>query len=260
MTQKELYEQQIWKEAGAGASADFLGQREGALLQWVCSNTGNLPGASEIRVAELSVGDGQLSRALARTFLTARIDCVDISPSRLEYCRQLAAAASPSMAERMRFMKLNLDTEFGRLERTAYDMVIAIDVLEHVFDPFGFVKHCSEILKTGGRLFLRVPNIVYFKRRLAVLGGHLPITSSWFETPGSFQSWKDRHGWDGGHLHFFSKNALEWLLTGEGFRSLFWRDVGAKWETVRRIWPTMLFGNLAVFARKLSTVSNASAR
>ena len=210
-------------------------------------------------MAELSVGDGQLSRALARTFPRLMIDCVDIAPGRLEHCRQMAAAVSPAVAGRMRFLELNLDTEFARLERSLYDVVVAIDVLEHVFDPFHFVRQCHEILKPGGHLFLRVPNLTYFKRRLAVLCGRLPVTSSWFETPGSLQSWKDRHGWDGGHLHFFTRDALRWLLEGEGFECLCWRDVGARAENIRRVWPGMFFGNLAVSARKLSKISDASA-
>lgn len=259
MNPKELYEQQVRTGTSAAASATFLGQRETALLEWIRGSTGNVPKESEIRIVELSVGDGQLSRALVRNFYTAMIDCVDISPSRLERCRQMASEVSPSVVDRMRFLELNLDTDFDRLNRGHYDIVVAIDVLEHVFDPFHFVRHCRDILKPGGHLFLRVPNLAYIKRRFAILCGQLPVTSSWFETPGSFQSWKDRHGWDGGHLHFFTIGALRWLLAQEGFEYLSWRDVGATAEALRHIWPAMLFGNLAVCARKMSKRSDASA-
>lgn len=250
MNQQELYEQQVQKSADTIVPSAFLGPREAALCQWICSQVESVSGETEIRIAELSVGDGQLSRALARTINTTMIDCVDISPSRLEHCRKLALAESPSMINRMRFLELNLDTEFERLERGRYDAVVAIDVLEHVFDAFGFVRHCREILEPNGLLFLRVPNLTYFKRRLAVLCGRLPVTSSCFETPGSFQAWKERHSWDGGHLHFFTIGALEWLLAEEGFHRFSWRDVGASAETLRRVWPGMFFGNLAVCARK----------
>jgi 2-polyprenyl-3-methyl-5-hydroxy-6-metoxy-1,4-benzoquinol methylase len=259
VNQKELYEQQIRGGEDTNAPAIFLGRRESALLEWICRRVGSFPDKTEIRLAELSVGDGQLSRALPRTIPNSMIDCVDISPGRLEHCRRMAAALSPLLVDRMRFLELNLDTEFARLERGVYDVVVAIDILEHVFDPFHFVRNCREILKPGGLLFLRVPNLTYVKRRLAVACGRLPVTSSWFETPGCFRSWKERHGWDGGHLHFFTKHALEWLLASEGFQCLSWRDAGATAETARRIWPGMLFGNLAVCARKVSKRSDASA-
>jgi cyclopropane fatty-acyl-phospholipid synthase-like methyltransferase len=260
MDQQELYDRQLQGIAGANAPGIALGEREAALLGWICSRIGGTASKSDVRFAELSIGDGQLSRALVRTLPSVTVDCVDISPSRLEHSRQLALAESASMAGRMRFLELNLDTDFGRLERGRYDAIVAIDVLEHVFDVFGFVRHCSEMLTPGGWLFLRVPNIAYFKRRFEVLAGRLPITSSWFDTLGSFRSWKERYGWDGGHLHFFTIDALRWLLEEEGFQALAWRDVGARAESVRRVWPGMLFGNIAVSARKPRKLSDAPAR
>lgn len=251
MNQKELYEKQAKASAVESASDIPLGRREAALLDWISASLRGITPILEMRFAELSIGDGQLSRALARTIPTARFDCVDISPSRLECSRQMALAESVEMAARMHFLELNLDTEFGRMEREQYDVVIAIDVLEHVFDAFRFVRRCRELLKPDGWLFLRVPNLCYIKRRFAVFTGNLPITSSWFETPGSYRSWKERHGWDGGHLHFFTIAALRWLLEDEGFQCNAWRDIGAHGEAARRIWPGMLFGNIAVSARKL---------
>jgi predicted SAM-dependent methyltransferase len=136
---------------------------------------------------------------------------------------------------------------------------VAIDVLEHVFDAFGFVRNCRALLKPEGWLFMRVPNLCYIKRRFAVFAGNLPVTSSWFDSPGSYRSWKERHGWDGGHLHFFTIAALRWLLEDEGFQCHAWRDAGARAEAVRNLWPGMFFGNIAVAARKLDHPANALA-
>ena len=197
MDQKELYERQVSENSVSQATSASLGPRETALLKWTRGNIPIPPDGSKIRIAELSVGDGQLSRALAQALPSISIDCVDISSRRLDHCRQMARTLPSSVAERLRFLELNLDKQFDMLEGGGYDAVIAIDVLEHVFDPFAFVGQCARILKPEGSLFLRVPNLAYVKRRLALLGGQLPVTSSWFETPGSFQSWKDRHGWDG---------------------------------------------------------------
>ncbi len=259
MNQEELYEMQARVSAVKPAPDLRLGRREAALLDWISASVLGSARISRMHFAELSIGDGQLSRALARTIPGARIDCVDISPSRLAYSRQMALDESAAMADRMRFLELNLDTEFDRLERGRYDAVVAIDVLEHVFDAFGFVRNCRELLKPDGWLFIRVPNLCYIKRRFAVFAGNLPVTSSWFDTPGSYRSWKERHGWDGGHLHFFTVATLRWLLEDEGFQCDAWRDVGAPAEAVRKLWPGMLFGNIAVAARKLNHPANAIA-
>lgn len=259
MNQQELYELQARASAVKPASDMRLGRREAALLDWISASVLGSGLISSMRLAELSIGDGQLSRALARAIPEARIDCVDISPGRLAHARQMALDESPEVFDRMRFLQLNLDTEFDRLERGRYDTVVAIDVLEHVFDAFGFVRNCRELLKPDGWLFIRVPNLCYIKRRVAVFAGNLPVTSSWFETPGSYRSWKERHGWDGGHLHFFTVAALRWLLEDEGFECHAWRDVGAPAEAVRKLWPGMLFGNIAVAARKPNHPANAIA-
>jgi cyclopropane fatty-acyl-phospholipid synthase-like methyltransferase len=250
MNAAELSENQFGTAGPSNAAIAPLGQREAALLDWICRTVSADALASQIRFAELSIGDGQLSRSVARTFPSSIIDCIDISPSRLDHCHRISCAESPTLANRLRFIELDLDSQFCELERERYDVVLAIDILEHVFDVFGFVQNCQEILKPNGWLFLRVPNLTYFKRRCAVLCGRLPVTSSWFETPGSYDSWKERHGWDGGHLHFFTIDAMRWLLANEGFESFTWRDVGAKAELIRRLWPGMLLGNLAISIRK----------
>src|SRR5437870_5219862 len=133
MNEKELYERQISNQITLRGSDVALGRREAALLGWICRHLNGDSRESQFRFAELSTGDGQLSRALIRRFPTAFIDCIDISPTRLDNCRRMALAESPSVANRMRFIELNLDIEFGRLERGRYDFVVAIDILEHVF-------------------------------------------------------------------------------------------------------------------------------
>lgn len=248
MNQKELYERQTQDRCDAPAQLPLFGGREAALLRWIRRSMGGLLANSEIRVAELSVGDGQLSRALAHGVPGATIDCVDISPTRLETCRRLAESAG--VMNRMRFLELNLDSDFDQLPTSSYDLVIAVDILEHVFDPFAFVRHCHSLLTAGGELFLRVPNVAYIKRRFSLLLGDLPVTSSWFETPGSFAAWKRRHGWDGGHLHYFTIASLYWLLREQGFTVVSAHDIGSSAEAIRRLWPGMLFGNIAVHARK----------
>jgi 2-polyprenyl-3-methyl-5-hydroxy-6-metoxy-1,4-benzoquinol methylase len=43
-------------------------------------------------------------------------------------------------------------------ESGTYDVVCAFQVLEHVGDPAGFLRACVDLLKSGGRLCLGVPN------------------------------------------------------------------------------------------------------
>jgi SAM-dependent methyltransferase len=55
-----------------------------------------------------------------------------------------------------------------------YDVVVASEVIEHVFSTDRFLDKVANILKPGGRLVLTTPNIATFGRRLMLLLGRNP--------------------------------------------------------------------------------------
>ena len=88
-----------------------------------------------------------------------------------------------------------------------FDLVVTLDVLEHVFDPLAFLVELRRCLAPGGRLVLSTPNIRYLRQlwRIAVQGRG-PQTSG------------EDIGWDGGHLHYFSSKDLLELAAQAGFQ------------------------------------------
>ncbi|HEX2015852.1 MAG TPA: class I SAM-dependent methyltransferase [Solirubrobacteraceae bacterium] len=85
-----------------------------------------------------------------------------------------------------------------------FDLVVALEVLEHLFDPAAAVSELLRVLRPGGRLLVTVPNVAYWRRRidLAVLGRWNPLGDSLSVK----QPWRDPH------LRFFSVSALRRLL------------------------------------------------
>lgn len=198
------------------------------------------------RIAELSVGDGRLSAALAALPGVGGLTCADISPRRLDAARnRIGATALP-----VEYVACNFDSDFDVLPGGSFDVVVALDILEHVFDVFGFLGHCGRLLNRGGALILRVPNIAYVRHRLRLLVGALPVTASWFGPAGGFDAWRSRWGWDGGHLHLFTIPAARQLLAEQGFVVEDCRDAGARYEPVRNLWPNLLYSNPMFFARQ----------
>lgn len=199
-------------------------------------------------IAELSIGDGSLTVALLQSNEIINLTCADISPKRISLAR---SALLPDLSKRTRFLQCNFDTEFQLLSDNAFDVVIALDIMEHVFDVFNFINHCRRILRQEGTLILRVPNIAYIKHRLSLLAGQLPVTASWFGKKRDLEEWKRKWGWDGGHLHLFTLPMLYKLLDAYNFKVLLCRDPGTKLARIRNIYPSLLYSNPVIFSKKI---------
>jgi SAM-dependent methyltransferase len=89
--------------------------------------------------------------------------------------------------------------------------VLAVEVLEHLFEPQLAAAEFHRVLRPGGILFVSLPNIAYWRRRLELLllgrhdglGDDLSIE----------QPWRDPH------IRFFTPTTLERMLREAGFRA-----------------------------------------
>jgi len=249
MDQKSLYELQTG--SGELIQADY----NAALIgrdQFITDDiSGKINVAQRINAAELSIGDGRLTRSLLQCVPNMQLDCIDISPARINYVRRMLERDSNVGQGYVRFTECNFDTQFGVIDSDFYDFVIAMDIMEHVFDVFNFIENCQRILRTGGRLYIRVPNIAYIKHRIRLLLGKLPVTASWFGSPEELTSWRLRHGWDGGHLHLFTIPILYELLETSGLQPEVCRDPGVRFSKFRDMAPNLLYSNPLIVARKI---------
>lgn len=196
-------------------------------------------------IAELSIGEGRLSRLLLSSFRFASFSFFDISSERLEALKSSVVQVDSS---RCVFRDVNFDTEFDSITSDQFNVVIALDILEHVIDVFGFLDNCKRILQPNGTLFLRVPNICFIKHRVNLLMGKVPVTSSWYGKRDNLQGWFE-NGWDGGHLHLFTIDILGEALARSGFEIESIRDAGARYETFRNTCPSLFFANPLIVAK-----------
>jgi len=87
-----------------------------------------------------------------------------------------------------------------------FDMVIATEVIEHLFYPKELVRAAKKCLKPQGRLIITTPYHGYFKNLILALTGKM-----------------DSHFtvlWDNGHIKFFSVATLTKLLVSEGYTDI----------------------------------------
>ena len=71
------------------------------------------------------------------------------------------------------YLQQNLETGFGLAQ--TFDVVSALEVLEHMTDTDAFLEECRSHLQIGGKLILSTPNINSLRNRVMVPFGAYPI-------------------------------------------------------------------------------------
>ncbi len=82
-----------------------------------------------------------------------------------------------------------------------FGVVVAGEIIEHIFDTDYFIEEIHRILKPGGKLLLSTPNVASLGRRLMLLAGRNPILETSPNEPDS-----------SGHIRYFTFESLKKLL------------------------------------------------
>jgi 2-polyprenyl-6-hydroxyphenyl methylase / 3-demethylubiquinone-9 3-methyltransferase len=149
-----------------------------------------------LRVLDIGCGGGILCEPLAR--LGAAMVGVDPAPANI--------AAAGLHAEKS---GLAIDYRAGTAEALAdagerFDVVLAMEVVEHVADVSLFVRRCAEMVKPGGLMIAATVNRTVKSFAFAIVGGEYVLR--WLP--------RGTHRWD----RFVTPNELEIAMTGGGLR------------------------------------------
>jgi 2-polyprenyl-3-methyl-5-hydroxy-6-metoxy-1,4-benzoquinol methylase len=102
------------------------------------------------------------------------------------------------------------------------DIVISTEVIEHIYDPRGFLRNCFGLLKPGGTIVLTTPYHGYLKNLLLAVTGKL-----------------DQHFtvlWDHGHIKFWSRKTIGEVLKETGFTNIEFAGSGR----IPYVWKSMV--------------------
>ncbi|MBD2609704.1 MAG: class I SAM-dependent methyltransferase [Nostoc sp. ZfuVER08] len=156
----------------------------------------------KLRVLDLGCGNGRFSQQIAQA--GHEVVGVENSTSGIILARQNIPECN--------FIEASIyNLPYAELEQ-GFDIVIAAEVVEHLFYPRELLRAAKKCLKPKGYIILTTPFHGYWKNLAMALLGKM-----------------DRHLnplWDGGHIKFFSVATLTNLLEEEGFTNINFKFAG----------------------------------
>lgn len=157
---------------------------------------------NKIRILDIGCGNGSFSNVIAQ--LGYQVVGIEESTSGIEIANKNFSNC--------RFIQGSIyDMPYEKLG-DKFDMVIAVDVIEHLFYPRELARAAKNCLKKQGKLIITTPYHGYFKNLAIALAG----------------KWDKHHNalWDGGHIKFFSVQTLRELLSSENYLNINFRFAG----------------------------------
>lgn len=142
----------------------------------------------------------------------------------VELCAQPAAVARERVD---RLIEGDLGQVIDQLQRGSFDLVLCLDVLEHLVDPWAEVKRIHALLRPGGTLIVSLPNVRHHSVVLPLL-----LAGIW--------RYEDAGIMDRTHLRFFTRAGAHELLTRNGFEIARSLDTGMAPNRMRELWKPLL--------------------
>lgn len=205
-------------------------------------------------VLEYGAGSGSLLLSLAQEDRFPALMGVDISETALEKIAK--AWDDMSRGKERSHDKLTLampiqDT-LPMVPDQSVDVILSLDTIEHVLNPYIVLDEFHRIAKPGGTFIISVPNYGYIKYVVQLLIGRQPVTGAGEPVA----QWRTA-GWDGWHLHTFTRESLDALLRDCGWEPVLWTGYGDRGkrfglEILRRKFPAMWSGALTVVCRRMA--------
>lgn len=154
------------------------------------------------RVLDIGCGAGLASEPLAR--LGGTVTAIDAAAENIAVARDHAEA-----------MGLAIDYRHGGVEdlkEPPFDLIVSLEVIEHVTDPALFLGHVAQLLAPGGLLILSTPNRTPLSKLMIVT-----LAEGLGRIP------RGTHDWS----KFITPEELTALLAGEGLTAADVRGISA---------------------------------
>lgn len=147
------------------------------------------------KVLEIGCGSGNTLVWLKSIKHCSWIGGVEISPEAVTIAGEKLDAVFP----------VNVEQNHLPVEESSLDLILCLDVLEHMVDPWNVVRRLHKLLKPGGALIVSIPNIRNHKVLFPLL-----FKGKW--------DYSDAGLLDKSHLRFFVRDTAIQLVASSGLK------------------------------------------
>jgi O-antigen biosynthesis protein len=175
---------------------DFESQDAGHYLDYVNEALYRGIDGEPGRVLELGCSTGMFGKVLKDRHPTTHVTGIEAGRAAAEVAATRLDAVIRARIE---------DVDFASLGQACFDLVVAGDVLEHLYNPWGTLERVLPLIAPGGRIVASIPNA----RNLQVVAS--------LAMAGRFE-YAERGLLDITHLRFFTLDDIRVMLDGTGYR------------------------------------------
>lgn len=153
---------------------------------WALQQLETLPATS--KVLDIGAGQGGIGAALGKK------GWKDLS----------AVEIDPRAHDLLRSIYSRVENDLSKLPQQTFDVVLLLDVLEHIPNCELFFEEVKKLLSPSGVILISVPNFAHWSVRISLLAGYLPLAN--------------RGILDRTHVQYFNRARFTKLLSANGFR------------------------------------------
>lgn len=197
---------------------------------------------------EYGCGSGSLLLELAKEDRFSECIGVDISEKALSMVGK--AWSDQSKKDKVKLM-MPQDDHLPDIPDGSVDVIVSLATIEHVINPYVVLDELHRIASDEAVLVCCVPNYAYIKHVVQLLFGIQPRTG----TDDPVENWRNV-GWDGMHIHTFTRSSFSVLLNSCGWKPERWSGWGERFSSLglgalRRRFPGVLSGEITAVCRRV---------
>jgi ubiquinone/menaquinone biosynthesis C-methylase UbiE len=154
-----------------------------------------IPHNSDNKILEIGAGGGDTLIEIKKQSLASEVVGVELMEMQ---------NSNQDNQEIDRFIICDVEKTNFDFPESYFDVVLFGDVLEHLFDPWTFLKKIAPFMKKGGLCIASIPNIRYYTAMFKIF------------VKGDFE-YEEQGLFDRTHFRFFCKKNMKALFTSEVF-------------------------------------------